>query len=234
MRRMNLTCPEKSPEQSPIWKFTEKNGAVVRKKSKGDIDWWWYQQIILRPKLISFAKKCALTRPEICVQENKALSHASWHQKHIFLEANVLCLMWSDNSSDLNVIELCWFWMKHQIIKKEASQNCITAQTVWKRTWEDLEQWWIQHWIEWISRHIQKIIELEGSNEYREGWEDHDSCSSKISQWQQQSALNSAEQVSQRPEPSSLKSVTATATRARACRDNHSCEGSSDVSDLVS
>jgi len=32
-----------------------------------------------------------------------------------------------------------------------------------------VEQWRIQAWIERIPRHIQKIIELEGGNEYREG-----------------------------------------------------------------
>ena len=234
MRRMNLTCPEKSPGQSPTWKFTEENGAVVRKKGKRGIDWWRYQQVILKPKLIPFAQECALTRPEICVQEDKALSHASHHQKQIFLDANVLRLMWPGNSPDLNVIEPCWFWMKHQTTKKGAPRDRITARTVWKKAWEDLEQWQIQRWIERIPRHIQKIIELEGSNEYREGREDHDSCSPRSSQRQRQSALNPAGQVSQRPEPLSPKSpssrpVTATATRARAHRGGRPRGDSSEV-----
>ena len=39
----------------------------------------------------------------------------------------------------------------------------------WTKTWFNLFQKWIQQWIERISRHIQKIINLNEDNEYREG-----------------------------------------------------------------
>lgn len=44
---------------------------------------------------------------------------------------------------------------------------------LFKRIWtERLQQNRIRRWIERIPRHIKKIIELDGGNEYREGAED--------------------------------------------------------------
>jgi hypothetical protein len=40
---------------------------------------------------------------------------------------------------------------------------------VWSKAWKDLEQEKIQAWIERIPEHIEKIIELEGGNNYKEG-----------------------------------------------------------------
>ena len=35
--------------------------------------------------------------------------------------------------------------------------------------WKELPQEKIQYWIERIPVHVQKVIELEGGNEYKEG-----------------------------------------------------------------
>ena len=175
MRRMNLTRPEKPPGRASTWKFNEANEAVIRKKGKSGIDWWRYQQHILKAKLIPFAQKCAQSRSDTVVQEDGAPSHISKHQQQIFMDAGVLCLIWPGNSPDPNPIEPCWPWMKRQTTKKGAPCNCITASKAWTKAWKDLEQWQIQRWIERIPRHIQRIIELEGGNEYQEGCMDGDS-----------------------------------------------------------
>jgi transposase len=39
----------------------------------------------------------------------------------------------------------------------------------WLKVWKDLPQKKIQEWIERIPEYIQKIIELEGGNKYKEG-----------------------------------------------------------------
>ena len=54
MRRMNLR--QKPGGRVPQWKFTAATGKLVR-DSKGGIDWWRYQKVILEPKLIPFAEK---------------------------------------------------------------------------------------------------------------------------------------------------------------------------------
>jgi hypothetical protein len=62
---------------------------MIRKEGKGGIDWWRYQNVILLPKLISFAEQCNQRRKEavlsnMIVQEDKASAHASKHQISIF------------------------------------------------------------------------------------------------------------------------------------------------------
>ena len=102
----------KPPGKALQWQFNAKTGAVTQKSGKGGIDWWRYQREILLKKLIPFALECKKDRPGTVVQEDKALSHASKHQRQIFLDANICRLLWPGNSLDLNAIEPCWMWMK--------------------------------------------------------------------------------------------------------------------------
>ena len=140
------------------------------RKGKGGIDWYRYQKIILLPKLLPFAKEYMKDHPDTIVQEDKAPSHASKHQDLVFMDAGVLRLLWPGNSPDLNMIEQCWPWMKRQTTRKGALRNRITAAKASTQCWiKDLKQEQIQHWIERIPRHIEKVIALNGGNEYREG-----------------------------------------------------------------
>ena len=45
--------------------------------------------------------------------------------------------------------------------------NCKTTERAWYVTWDVILQEQIQQWISVISYHIQEIIRLEGSNEYK-------------------------------------------------------------------
>jgi hypothetical protein len=112
-------------------------------------------------------------RFNIIVQEDNTLSHAYKHQDLVFMNVDVLRLLWSSNSLDLNMIESCWFWMKRIITRKDASRNRVSVIKTWTECWiKQLKQKRIQHWIERISRHIQQIIELDEDNVYRENKED--------------------------------------------------------------
>lgn len=157
-RRINLS--RKPGGKKPTWKFTKANGALVRTAAKGGIDFWRYQKIILNGKLLPFAKQCQIDRPSTIVQEDKAPAHDKWEVER---------LLWPGNSPDLNVIEAAWPWMKRNTTKKGPTENLITATKVWTKAWNNLPQEKIQKWIERIPRHIEKIIELEGGNYYREG-----------------------------------------------------------------
>ena len=42
-------------------------------------------------------------------------------------------------------------------------------EKAWLGAWQDLKQWRIQQWIKRIPCYIEKIIELKGGNDYREG-----------------------------------------------------------------
>ena len=108
-------------------------------------------------------------RPDAIVQKDKAPSHASKHQDLVFMNAQVLRLLWPGNSPDLNMIEQSWSWMKRKTTRKGASGIRITATKTWTQCWtKSLKQKQIQHWIERISRHIEEVIALSGGNKYRE------------------------------------------------------------------
>lgn len=78
-------------------------------------------------------------------------------------------LVWCSNSPDLNMIEPCWPYMKRETTKKGASKNRTEAIRAWEKCWDELPQEKIQAWIERIPKHVKKVIELEGGNEYKEG-----------------------------------------------------------------
>ncbi|KAF7565430.1 hypothetical protein PtrM4_002320 [Pyrenophora tritici-repentis] len=145
------------------------NGKLTRGNDKGGIDWWRYQTEVLLPKLIPFAKECMRERPGTLVQEDKAPSHAHQAQNIIYQRESVEKLFWCGNSPDLNAIEPAWPWLKRRTTKKGAPKSRGEATKAWEQAWSDLPQSQIQAWIERIPIHVQKIIELEGGNEYKEG-----------------------------------------------------------------
>ena len=125
--------------------------------------------MILIPKLLPFAKECAIERPKTIVQEDRAPAHSHYIQQRVFDAVEVQRLLWCPNSPDLNAIEPAWPWMKRRTTKKGAPKSRQEAITAWNQAWRDLPQEKIQAWIERIPTHIKKIIELEGGNEYKEG-----------------------------------------------------------------
>jgi hypothetical protein len=130
-------------------------------------------QVILLSKLLSFAKKCMIDRLNIIVQEDKTFIHAFKHQNLVFMNVDMLRLLWSRNSFNLNMIESCWSWIKRQITRTNASRSLAAADKAWLECWQkELSQNRIQKWIERISRHVQRVIELNENNEYREDRED--------------------------------------------------------------
>ncbi|KAJ5723611.1 hypothetical protein N7488_001646 [Penicillium malachiteum] len=166
MRRVGL---RNQPGKAPKWKWIEKNGKLSRTKSRGGIDWFRYHTTILAPKLLPFAQKCQSSRPKTLVQEDKAPAHAHHYQQKIFDAAGVARLLWCGNSPDLNAIEAAWPYLKRETTKKGAPKTRSEAIKIWEQKWDEMPQEMIQRWIERIPHHIQRIIELEGGNEYLEG-----------------------------------------------------------------
>ena len=111
-----------------------------------------------------------INRPDTLIQEDKAPSHACKHQDQIFMNAEVMRLIWPGNSPDLNMIENCWAWMKRQITRRGCPTNRIIVEKFWTRCWKNTLIQKRQHWIERIPRHIQQVIALKGGNQYREGF----------------------------------------------------------------
>ncbi len=157
------------PGKKPTWRWNKTNGKLVR-DGKGGIDWWQYQSKVMIPKLIPFAKECAKARDDGGkVQEDGAPSHAHWYQDIVYKLHEVIRILWMGNSPDLNAIEPCWPYMKRRTTAKGPPQTRAEGIKVWQQCWKELPQSQIQAWIERIPIHIQKVIELEGGNEYKEG-----------------------------------------------------------------
>jgi hypothetical protein len=55
------------PGTKPQWSFTNKNGKLVWGNKRGGIDWWRYQNKVLKPKHIPFAQKYLKERPNTIV-----------------------------------------------------------------------------------------------------------------------------------------------------------------------
>ena len=100
------------------------------------------------------------------IQEDGAAPHNSVYKNRLYNLAAVSYLLWVGNSPNLNMIEPAWLHLKRTTTRKGAPTSRSEAEHAWTKAWDELEQWWIQQWIE---RHIQQIIELEGDNNYREG-----------------------------------------------------------------
>lgn len=167
IKRLKL---QQLPGKKPTWKWKRNTGKLTRGKGKG-IDWWRYQNKILIPLMIPFAKECMKSRPETVVQEDKAPAHVHYAQQRMYDLHKVRRLLWCGNSPDLNAIEPCWGYLKRKTTKKGAPKNRAEAIKVWGAAWKELPQEKIQDWIERIPVHVQKVIELEGGNEYKEGKE---------------------------------------------------------------
>lgn len=167
MRRLRIT--RNISRKKPTWRWNEQTGKLVRKATRGGIDWYRYYKVILQKKLLPFAKRCKLSRPGIIVQEDNAPSHAHKHQGKVYQLWNIIKLLWPSNSPDLNAIEPCWFWMKRRTTRKGVASGIAQMKKDWEQAWKDLPQEKIQAWIERIPEHIQRIIALDGGNEYKEG-----------------------------------------------------------------
>jgi hypothetical protein len=167
--RFNRLGLRNRPGPKPEWKWNAKHGKLTRDKSKGGIDWWRYYDKILKAKLIPFAKECMEKRPGTVVQEDKAPAHSHHFQERVYSLEGVQRLLWCGNSPDLNAIEPAWPYMKRTTTKKGAPTSRKQADDAWIKAWNELPQSKIQAWIERIPDHIQKIIDCEGGNEYKEG-----------------------------------------------------------------
>lgn len=166
MKRLDL---RQLPGRKPQWRWNQKSGKLGRRSTKGGIDWYRYQTVILIPKMLPFAKECQLDRPKTVVQEDKAPAHSHFIQQRVYNAHSVQRLLWCGNSPDLNAIEPTWAWMKRRTTRKGAPKSRTDAMMAWKQAWNELPQSAIQAWIERIPRHIEEIIRLEGGNEYKEG-----------------------------------------------------------------
>ena len=141
------------------------------------------------------------------VQEDRAPSHAHPAQQLVYSREKVQRLLWCPNSSDLNMIEPAWFYLKRATTKSGAPKSKTEATKLWKAAWGDMPLERIRAWIERIPYHIKQINKCEGGNEYEEGrskdrrithvrqvWQDVE-ADGRISSWQEGSVIEIIEVI---------------------------------------
>lgn len=164
-----LHATRAQPGKHANFKHTKHNGKLVVDEGKGGINWYRYQEKVLKPLLLPFAKKLLKRFKKIKVQEDNAPAHLNRYSLDVFREWQIDRMLWRGNSPDLNAIEPTWFWMKRETTKREAITSEKELKKAWIKCWEDMPQELIQAWIEWIPNHIEEIIACDGNNLYKEG-----------------------------------------------------------------
>lgn len=82
------------------------------------------------PKLLPFAKECAINRPNMLVQEDKAPAHSHYIQQRVFDAAKVNRLLRCGNSHYLNPIEPAWPYLKRATTKKGAARQRLDRRLI--------------------------------------------------------------------------------------------------------
>jgi len=154
---------KRRPSKQPEWKWSSKTGKLERSK-RGGIDWFRYWSEIQMAKLIPFAKETGGV-----IIEDGAPCHKHWFVQQTYDVQEVLRASWAGNSPDLNAIEPVWFDLKRITTKKGAPETRKAAEEAWLTAWEEYPQERLQNFVDRIRIHIDKVIELEGGNEYIEG-----------------------------------------------------------------
>jgi hypothetical protein len=80
VKALKLLKEKKRPE----FKHTEATRLMVVKKGRGGINWYRYQERILKAKLLPFAKDCQIDRPDTRVQKDHTHAYAHHEQIHVY------------------------------------------------------------------------------------------------------------------------------------------------------
>jgi len=137
---------------------------------KHDVDWLRYKEESLS-LLFDFVKKLMKKKRQSIVLEDEISSHACRWIDQIFWQHEVQKIKnWFLCSSDLNLIEKTWLWMRQWIDKQIFASNSTRKQTkeLWRQIWKTLSQSLINKWISDILKLLQKIIDCDEDNNFED------------------------------------------------------------------
>ena len=102
------------------------------------------------------------------VQKDKAPSNNSRYQAEIFSLYDLIRLLCSGNSPDLNMIEPCLPWLKRETCKTSISKTKEEMVKKWKKEWKKFPQSKLQEFVACMPCHFQVVCFLKDDNKYRE------------------------------------------------------------------
>lgn len=96
-------------------------------------------------------------------QQDNDPKHTAIKTQTFFKSNRIKCLDWPPQSPDLNPIENLWSILDEKIDKTGVTnkENYFAAL---KRTWEELDEKYLQNLVESIPRRLQTVIEAKGSH----------------------------------------------------------------------
>lgn len=153
------------------WKFNAANGKLVLQGKDGNVDWYRHWQEIYLPRLIPYWQRLQQQFPDIQVMEDGAGPHIHHFCQEVLRKYNIPRLDWPGNSPDLNPIEKVWWYLKRVTTAHGPCKTRAELERRWIQAWKSLTPERINMYIEGCWRNIQKVIELDGGNEYKEGRE---------------------------------------------------------------
>jgi hypothetical protein len=90
MQRLSL---HRTKGPKPKWKLNKKTKAVTKEKSKGGINWYRYETVIIKGKLLPFVLECKKERLGTLIQEDKAPCSTSIYNYNIYSTADIQRLL---------------------------------------------------------------------------------------------------------------------------------------------
>ena len=109
----------KKPKSRRCKRIPKSNSVLYErnKNAKGGIDWYRYQTYVLLPRLIPFIHEVIEKYGECFLVQDGAPAHNAWQQGELLEIPGLTVLPWPGNSSDLNQIEPCWYYLKRKVSK---------------------------------------------------------------------------------------------------------------------
>lgn len=137
------------------------------KNLKGGIDWYRYQQFVLKPLLIPFIHQIIEEYGKAYLVQDGAGAHYTWHQKELLEIPGLTVLPWPGNSPDLNMIEPCWYHLKREVSNVPFRQNTKEwYKEQFTRCWEDQDPRRIKKWCRRLLVHIMRVIRAKDGNNF--------------------------------------------------------------------
>ncbi len=159
---------KKKPDLVPQLSVNLRNNIKRRsdRTKEHDVDWLRHREESL-PLLFDFVRELMKKRRQSIVLEDEISSYACRWIDQAFWQHEVQKIKnWSLCSSDLNLIEKTWLWMRQWIDKQIFASNSTRKQTeeLWRQIWKALPQSLINKWISDIFKLLQKIIDCDEDN----------------------------------------------------------------------
>ena len=136
-------------------------------RARGGIDWYRYQEQVIKPHLAPFIMKIIRTYGHCYLVQDGAPAHNAWPQSEHLNIPGLTILPWPGNSPDLNQIEPCWYHLKRQVTKVPFRQSDKEwTRGTYEQCWKELDAEKRKKWCGEMVTHMERCIAQKGDNKF--------------------------------------------------------------------